>query len=116
MEIKIFTDKIELAEIKRLAEDSYGDMVKAVVDIENEIVAVGGEWHADAEKVLLDNGSNQKDLWGINLYSEKVGDDFIEYNSLINIRPKSGNRTGDIELTEVKDKIKKIINNSVRHA
>src|SRR3989344_2178038 len=108
-EIKIITDKIGLEELKKIAENNYGDMVKAVVDVNQEVVAVGGEWHADAEKILLENGSRQEDLWGINLYPQELAEKMIEYNSLINIRPKSGNRKAYIELPKIREKISRII-------
>lgn len=113
MQIKIIKDKISLTEIKKMAEESYGDMVKAVVDLDRKIVAIGGEWHADAEALLLDDGSKQEYLWGINIYPDKQGDEMIEYNSLINIRPKVGNRQTDIELPDIRAKIKIIINNLI---
>ena len=115
MEIKIIKNKISLAEVKELALNNYGDMIKAVVDIEQKITALGGEFHADAEKLLLENGSRQADLWGINLYPEKNSAEFIEYNSLINIRPKAGNRKIDIEIPEIKEKIKTIINEIINY-
>jgi len=114
MEIKIIKNKISLAEVKELALNNYGDMVKAVVDIEQKITAIGGEFHADAEKLLLENGSRQEDLWGINIYPDKKSAEFIEYNSLINIRPKAGNRKIDIEIPEIREKIKNIINEIIQ--
>src|SRR3989338_9135207 len=109
MEIKIIKDKISQAEIKELARQTFGDMVKAVVDIERGIMAAGGEMHADCEQVLLDDGSKQENLWGANIYPDSVGDDFIEYKSLINIRPKVGNRSMDIEDMAIREKVKQII-------
>ena len=110
MNIKIIKDKITLLEVKKMAEESYGDMVKAVVDLEREIMAIGGEFHADGEALLLEEGSKQADLWGINFYPDQIDDKFIEYNSLINIRPKAGNRKADIEIPEIKSRIKDVVN------
>ena len=84
-------------------------MVKAVVDLEKGIMAIGGEMHADEEALLLENGSKQVDLWGINLYPDRSGDDFIEYDSLINIRPSQGNRSMNVENYHTLEQIKKII-------
>ncbi|MFA6551791.1 MAG: DUF5674 family protein, partial [Patescibacteria group bacterium] len=89
---------------------SFGDMVKIVVDIKREVMAIGGEMHADAESLLLQDGSKQDDLWGANLYPDLPADEWIEYKSLINIRPRAGNRLMEIENEEIKEKIKKIIN------
>ncbi|MEK7167903.1 MAG: DUF5674 family protein [Patescibacteria group bacterium] len=107
--IEIVKKEISLEELKKIAEKNYGDMVKAVVDIKQGIIAVGGEWHVDAEQVLLENGSRQTDLWGINLYPNGSLEKMIEYNSLINIRPREGNRRADIDLPEIREKISKII-------
>ncbi|PIT93553.1 hypothetical protein COU00_03765 [Candidatus Falkowbacteria bacterium CG10_big_fil_rev_8_21_14_0_10_43_11] len=88
-------------------------MVKIVIDIKREIMAIGGEMHADAENLLLQDGSKQDDLWGANLYPDLPAEDFIEYKSLINIRPRVGNRLMEIGNEEIKEKIKKIINKLV---
>jgi hypothetical protein len=85
------------AELAALAERQFGDMVKAVVDIARAVMAVGGELHADEEAALLDDGSRQADLWGINLYPGERGDGWIEFDSMINVRPAQGNRSRDVE-------------------
>ncbi len=113
MEIKIVKNKIALAEVKRLAEESYGEMVKVVADIGQGILAIGGEMHADAEQLLLENGSLQEDLWGFNIYPEAEEDGFLEYVSFINIRPKQNNRSQEISDIEVKNKIKNLIKNKI---
>ncbi|MDR3642810.1 MAG: DUF5674 family protein [Candidatus Doudnabacteria bacterium] len=110
MEIKIITNRITLAEVKQIAADSYGDMVKAVVDIERGIIAIGGEWHADAESALLENGSTQTNLWGINIYPDKSPDGMIAFVSLINIRPRQNNRGMEIQDPFIKNKITAIVN------
>lgn len=90
-----------------------GDLVKAVVDLKRTVMAIGGELHADEEAVLLEDGSKQSDLWGINLYPEKTGEDFIEFDSMINIRPKQNNRSRSVEdaarRTEIVAVVKKLI-------
>ena len=109
MEIKIIKDKISLAEIKELARQIFGDMVKVVVDVERGLMAAGGEMHADCEQVLLDDGSKQENLWGANIYPDKERADRIEYTSLINIRPAAGNRSLEIQDQAVRDKVKAVI-------
>ncbi|MBI5135344.1 hypothetical protein HZA86_03890 [Candidatus Uhrbacteria bacterium] len=86
-----------------------GDLVKAVVDIEKGIMAIGGELHADEEALLLEHGSRQKDLWGINLYPDKTGDDFIEFDSMINIRPSQNNRSRGVEDPEIQRKVIRVV-------
>lgn len=109
MEIKIIKNSISLPEVKKLAEESYGEMVKAVADIGQGILAIGGEMHADAEQLLLDGGSLQDDLWGFNIYPDESGDKFLEYVSFINIRPKLGNRSQEISSPEVRNKIRELV-------
>ena len=60
MQIKVITDTISINEVKKIAQDQYGDMVKAVVDVEQGVVALGGELHSDANEKLLEAGSEQK--------------------------------------------------------
>jgi len=113
MEIKIVPDKITIDEIRQMATESYGEMVKAVADIEQGIMAVGGEWHADAETLLLEQGSKQFDLWGFNIYPDRLAGQQIEFVSLINIRPRQNNKKMDIENSEIREKISQIFNKLV---
>lgn len=107
---KIVTDKITLSELTVLAQERFGDLVKAVVDIEKGIMAVGGDLHADQEAVLLEQGSAQQNLWGINLYPSRSDADFIEFDSMINVRPSQANRSRSVESAELKTKISKLVN------
>lgn len=113
-EIEIIKDKTNQEKIKELAEKSFGEMAKAVIDIEKEIIAVGGELHADAEALLVENGSSPLTLWGINIYPNKPKDSRIEFTSLINIRPAKGNRDMEIQNTEIKEKIKNIFDKLIQ--
>ncbi|MDR0940699.1 MAG: DUF5674 family protein [Bacteroidales bacterium] len=88
----------------------FGDMVKGVVDIERQKVALDAELHADLETLLLENGSQQNDLWGINIYPFIEGDDFLEFDSMINIRPAQNNRSRGVENVEIQNQIKYTIN------
>ena len=83
--------------------------MKAVVDIGRRIMAVGGELHADDEAALLDDGSRQEDLWGVNLYPEEAGEDWIEFDSLINVRPSQGNRSRDVEDARLRSSIREVV-------
>ena len=96
--MQIARETIALSTLERMAEGMFGNLVKAVVDIEQGIMAVGGEMHADEEALLLDEGSPQPSLWGINLYPAQFGTPrFIEFDSVINIRPRQGNRTRSVD-------------------
>ncbi len=88
--------------------DDYA--IKAVVDVNKEIIAVDSPMHYDCEQLLLENGSKQQDLWGINLYLDSdTIDDLIEFDSMINIRPSQNNRSRDVEDPEIQQKIKQIV-------
>lgn len=92
-----------------MAEKIFGNLVKAVVDIEKGLMAVDAELHADEEAYLIENGSMQKDLWGINLYPELTGDDFIEFDSMINLRPSQGNLTRGVDDLKIQLRIREIV-------
>lgn len=111
--IRIITEKISLPELKKIAEERFGDLVKAVVDLEKGIMAIGEEMHADEESVLLKNQSRQENLWGINLYPEQLGENFIEFDSMINIRPRQNNRSRGIENEQIRKKIIEIVDNLI---
>ncbi len=110
----IVKNQISIEELKKMAEEMFGDLVKAVVDVEKEIMVVGGELHSDEEALLLQNGSSQKNLWGVNLYPDIQTNDWIEFDSVINIRPSQGNYTRSVDDQEVRERIIKIINKLVR--
>ena len=103
-----------MGELKQLAEVLFGDMVKAVVDVALEILAVGGELHSDEEALLLEQGSEQKDLWGINLYPELGEIEWIEFDSMINLRPSQNNRTRGVEDAQLRGRIVGIVQRLVR--
>ena len=88
-------------------------MVKAVVDVERLVMAIGAELHADDEAALLQDGSRQEDLWGINLYHDESGDGFIEFDSMINIRPAQRNRSRRVDDPELRARISRIVTSLV---
>jgi len=97
-EIEIVTEAVTLERLRKLAESLFGEFVKAVVDIRRGVMAVGGELHADEEAALLDDGSAQADLWGINLYPDAFPtSEWIEFDSMINVRPRQSNQTRGVE-------------------
>lgn len=103
--MRILSNQITIDELISIAEAGFGEMVKAVVDVDLEIVAIDAELHSDLEALCLENGSKQASLWGINYYPEMAYDDFIEYDSMINIRPNQGNRSRDVEDEIIRQKI-----------
>ena len=107
--VEIVTKILLSEKLKQMAAATFGNLVKAVVDVEREIVAVDAELHSDLEALLLENGSKQENLWGINLYPEIPGDEFLEFDSLINMRPSQGNRSRGVENEEIHKKIVEIV-------
>lgn len=109
--VMIILDKpVDLDYVRNLAENGlFLEMVKGVVDVGRCKIALDAELHSDLEAIMLEDGSEQKDLWGINLYPDYDEDDFIEFDSLINIRPWQGNRSRDVENAEVREKICDIV-------
>ena len=108
-EIIIVNKNISLADLKKLAEQGFGDMVKAVVDIEKKVMALGGGMHADEEAVLLEQGSAQENLWGINLFPDEDAAKMVEFDSMINIRPRQNNRSRGVEDEATRKKILDIV-------
>jgi len=114
MAITLVSEPISTQQLREAGEELYGDMVKAVVDVEKEIIAVGAELHADEEAFLLERNSLQENLWGINLYTERVMPEMLEFDSMINIRPRQNNRSRGVEDTKLKERIVAIVNKLVR--
>ena len=109
----IISQPIKHSELNGMLPGYFGDMIKAVVDVKKETLGLDAELHADIEKEMLSQGSMQADLWGINLYPEMDGDDFIEFDALINIRPFQGNRSRDVLDPIVRKQIVNIVNSLI---
>ena len=116
MEIKIVKGSINKKELVDMAREQFGDLVKAVVDVGQGIMAVGGEMHADDEVILMEQEDSKREhTWGINLYPEKTGDDWIEFDSVINLKPSFGNRSRDVDNPEIQKKIRNIVEKLVSY-
>ena len=109
MEVILVDKPIVRRQLREMGEAQFGSYVKAVVDINRAIMAVGGDFHADEEAFLLERGSSQMDLWGINLHFDLHPPDMVEFDSIINIRPRQGNPSRGVEDTEVRERIVKIV-------
>jgi hypothetical protein len=112
--MKIISETISLSELRQMAEAKFGDLVKAVVDVDKEVIALDGELHADLEALLLESGSSQRSLWGINFYPDIEGEGFVEFDSVINIRPSCGNRSRSVNDEKIRRKIIEIINKRIK--
>ncbi len=111
--MKIIKNKISIFELQKMANKMFGNLIKAVVDIEKGIMAIDGELHSDEEALLIENNSKQQSIWGINLYPDIKDDSWIEFDSLINIRPSQGNRSRGIDDPEIRKTIIRIVNHLV---
>jgi hypothetical protein len=111
--IVIISAPISSERLVRIASENFGDMVKAVIDINQRLLALGGGLHADEEALLLAQGSMQADLWGINIYPEKPRSEWVEFDSMVNIRPRWGNRSRGVEDTAVQQLILEIVDSLI---
>ncbi len=112
--MQIVAGRITVAELSAMAEATFGDLVKAVADARRGLLAVDAGMHSDLEALLLDAGSAQADLWGINLYPAEHGTaDFLEFDSMINLRPGQGNRTRSVEDPVIRGAIAELVDRLV---
>jgi len=112
--MKLVKDTISIDELKEMSEKMFSRIVKAVVDINHEIIAVDAEMHVDLEAFLLENDSEQQYLWGINFHPGELNDKFVEFDSMINIRPSQNNRTRSVDDEHIRKKILKIVDRLVK--
>ena len=103
-----------MVELRSMAEARFGDLVKAVVDVRRGVMAVDADLHSDEEALLIEQGSTQGDLWGINLYPDLSTDEWIEFDSMINIRPSQGNRSRGVDDADVRGRILDVVTALVR--
>lgn len=112
--MKIIDEVIKKSDLLNCEVVFDGLMIKGVVDIEKELLGVDANMHADIEQLFLTGGSKQENLWGINLYLEDTEEDFIEFDSMINIRPIQNNRSRGVENAEIREKIRAIVEKWVK--
>ena len=108
------TDPISIEDLRTLARERFGDMVKGVVDLPRAVLLLDADLHADQEAELLAEGSAQRDLWGINLYPNLETADWLEFDSMINLRPSFGNRTRGVDDPATREAIAALVERLVR--
>lgn len=105
---------ISVNELRQMAKGRFGDMVKAVVDLRRSVMVLDADMHADQEAELLAEGSAQQDLWGINLYPDLSDPDWLEFDSMINLRPSFGNRSRGVDDPATREAIASLVQRLVR--
>jgi len=113
MKIIVVEKKISIVDLEDIAREFYHPMVKGVVDIKEKVVAFGGEYHVDANQKLIEQGLNQKNIWGFNVYLDRSRDMWIEYISLINIRPNQDNFDMEVSDSRIRATMKQIVNSKI---
>ena len=111
--MKIVENKITLKELKEMASKMFGNLVKGVVDVEKGILVIDSELHSDEEAYLLQLGSKQENLWGINIYPDLDKEERIEFDSMINLRPSQNNNSRGVDNEEIQKKILDIVNSKI---
>lgn len=111
---RVIREPISMGEVKAIAQRRFGDMAKACVDIHRHVMALGGELHSDEEAVLLEDGSRQADVWGINIFPDEGDDAWIEFDSMINVRPAQGNRSREVEDVALQSEIRRVVDSLIR--
>ncbi len=115
MPVKIIERQVSKADLLDLElKSKYGSLVKAVVDVERAVMIAGMTMHSDGEETLLEQGSKQADLWGINLHLQESGDEWVEYDSVINLRPSQGNNSRGVDNPQIRKKIRDIVDGLVK--
>lgn len=107
-------EPLTIGELREMAAARFGDMVKAVVDVARRVMVVDAEMHSDEEAELLADGSRQESLWGINLYPGLPGEDWLEYDSLINLRPSLGNMSRGVDDPALREEIRSLVQRLVQ--
>ena len=109
--MQILKNPISKAELIKLSSNFIEESaIKGAVDISKGVIAVDAPMHYDCEQLLIENGSDQMDIWGINLYLDEDSlDDVVEFDSMINIRPVQNNRSRSVEDPATQAKIKEIV-------
>lgn len=93
--------KIEITKLSEI----FGTYIKTVIDVKKKVCSAGCDRHFESEKILLQRGSNQSDIWGGGIDLEtKV----IDFNSFINIRPKDRNTSNEIQDAKIREKYEEL--------
>lgn len=109
--MQILTERVTKQDLVDKSENFLDEnVIKGVVDVKKRLLAVDAPMHMDLEQYLLNNGSEQYDLWGINLYlGEEDIEELVEFDSMINLRPAQNNRTRGVDDVKIREQIKQVV-------
>jgi hypothetical protein len=113
MEIKIIEKSISRPDLQELSRHWYGGLLKGAIDLKNEKIALGGEWHIEALELLVLNGGNKDDIWGFNILVDEPMEKAFEYHSLVNIKPIHNHKSQEIQFPEIREKIYNIVSKKI---
>lgn len=111
--MKILNKKITRTELVEMSRRMFGNMVKAVADVERGKMAIDGELHSDLAELLIEDGSKGQNVWGFNIYPELNPSEWIEFDSMVNVKPLLNNRTRNVDNPEIRKRILEIVHNFV---
>ncbi len=112
--IEIIREKVNKEYLEKFLDKPFKEVVKFVVDIEKELIAFGGELHSDAQQLLINNGSDSRNLWGGSIFLPEHGNEItIDYSALINIKPSQNNPLMDIRDKTIIEKIDKALKKTI---
>ena len=101
MATHILEKPISITDVRKIAEEDYGTMIKGTVDIFKNIVAIGGDYHMETCELLVEKGSNHNNVWGFNIRFDDGDEASLEFDSLVNIKPALGNKSRSVENPEI---------------
>jgi hypothetical protein len=107
-------EPIAIDDLRRLVPGRFRDFVKGVIDLRRQVLLLDADMHADQEAALLAEGAGQRDLWGINLYPQIDGPDWLEFDSMINLRPSFGNRSRGVDDARTREAIRTLVESLVQ--
>ncbi|MCX6789639.1 MAG: DUF5674 family protein [Candidatus Gribaldobacteria bacterium] len=109
MSIYILDKKINREDLAKIAKETFDSLVKGVADVEKEKIAIGGEWHSECQEVLVEQGSDGRNVWGFNIHLDQPRESWLEFFSLINIKPSLGSKDMEIQDENIRQAVKTIV-------
>ena len=114
MSLHLLKNTTSINDVRILAQEDYGTMIKGTVDIVEKKVALGGDYHMETCELLVENGSNHTNIWGFNIRFDEGQGELLEFDSLVNIKPAIGNKNRSIENPETIQEATKIIHSWIQ--